>query len=136
MAQAAGEDLARRPQGGWIAQQIENLFMTNVLNAMTGTIANTGTGGVAQITGLSSTTNITAGRFMASGTGLPTNAKVVTVDSLTQVTLNQAATTTGSGVSITFAQFAYPVPSDFQRLIDGTLWDRTRYWQMRGPISS
>ena len=29
----------------------------------------------------------------------------------------------------------YSLPSDFGRLIDTTLWDRTNYWEMRGPLT-
>lgn len=134
-AQRAGKRVSRVPQFGWISQQIEYLFTTVSLTAMTGTVANTGPGGVARITGLSSTAAISALTFAASGVGLQLNAVVATVDSPTQVTLNTAATTVGSGVSITFSRFAYPVPADFSAVIDNSLWDRSRYWQMRGPYS-
>lgn len=30
---------------------------------------------------------------------------------------------------------SYDLPSDFERLLDGSLWDRTQYWQLRGPMS-
>lgn len=29
----------------------------------------------------------------------------------------------------------YALPGDFRRLIDGTLWDRSRFWEMRGSMS-
>ena len=29
----------------------------------------------------------------------------------------------------------YALPSDFEALIDDTLWDRTNFWKLRGPIS-
>jgi len=29
----------------------------------------------------------------------------------------------------------YSLPSDFQRLLQDTLWDRTNYWELRGPMS-
>ena len=134
-AQRAGKRVSRVPQFGWIAQQVEHLFETVSLDPLTGTIANSGAGGVAVITGLSSTASITALTFGASGTGIPLNAVVASVDSATQVTLNMAATATGSGVAVTFSQFAYAVPADFAGVIDNSLWDRSRYWQMRGPYS-
>lgn len=31
---------------------------------------------------------------------------------------------------------AYALPSDYDRLIDDTLWDRTQYWALRGPLSA
>lgn len=30
---------------------------------------------------------------------------------------------------------SYVLPTDFDHLIDGTLWDRTNYWSLRGPMS-
>lgn len=29
---------------------------------------------------------------------------------------------------------SYSLPSDFERLLDETAWDRDTYWQMRGPL--
>ena len=29
----------------------------------------------------------------------------------------------------------YALPSDFEALIDGTLWDRTNFWTLQGPVS-
>lgn len=30
---------------------------------------------------------------------------------------------------------SYSLPSDFERLLDSTPWDRDNYWQLRGPVS-
>lgn len=30
---------------------------------------------------------------------------------------------------------SYSLPSDFERLLDGTAWDRSDYWSLRGPLS-
>lgn len=30
---------------------------------------------------------------------------------------------------------SYSLPSDFDRLLDFTAWDRTNYWQLRGPLT-
>lgn len=32
-------------------------------------------------------------------------------------------------------QADYDLPSDYDRLVDGTLWDRDNYWDLRGPLS-
>jgi len=29
----------------------------------------------------------------------------------------------------------YTLPTDYQRMVDGTLWDRSRFWEMRGAMS-
>lgn len=129
-----GEALARRPSGGWIEMQREENFQTVVLTPPTATIANTAMNGDAQVT-LTDTSAIVAHAFGAAGTGLPYNCNVRSVDSATQVTLSTPTTNTGIITNLTLGQFGYPVPDDFERAIDNTMWDRTRYWQMRGPLS-
>jgi len=133
-ANLAGEQLARKPQGGWVAMIKEYDFVTAAVLPESGNIANSGAGGVAQISGLSSTTGIAPTTWYAFGTGVPNNALVQSVDNSSQVTLNVAATQTGAGL-FNFGQSDYTLPSDFERLVDNTLWDRSRFWAMRGPQS-
>lgn len=38
-------------------------------------------------------------------------------------------------VFIASGSTTFTLPSDYDRLVDGTLWDRSRYWEMRGPMS-
>jgi len=33
------------------------------------------------------------------------------------------------------ATASYALPTDFERLLDQTAWDRTKYWSLRGPTS-
>ncbi len=132
-AQDEGQAIARKKTGGWVSMIQEYNFMTVAIGPLSGSIANTGAGGVAVITGLSSTTGIAATSFIASGTGVQNNSLIASVDSPTQVTLTLAATTTGAG-TFNFGKSDYALPSDFQRPIDNTFWDRTRYWAMRGPM--
>lgn len=134
-AQKIGEDIARRPQGGWISMIEEYDFQTSAVGPIIGSVANTGPGGVARITGLSSTVGISPLTFYAFGPGLPNNSIVQTVDSGTQVTLNLAATGPFTAQPYTFGKSDYPLPADFERPIDNTAWDRSRFWAMRGPQS-
>jgi len=129
-----GEALSRRPSGGWIEMMNENDFTTVAVGPLTGTVANTALNGDAQVT-LADTSALAAYLFGAAGTGLPYNCIIRNVDSPTVVTLNSPSTAPGVVTNLTFGQFAYPVPGDFERAIDNTMWDRTRYWQMRGPLS-
>jgi hypothetical protein len=62
------------------------------------------TSGSAVITGLSDTSNIVADDYQVSGSGIPTNARVLSVDSSTQVTLDDNATETATGTTLTFTQ--------------------------------
>lgn len=132
-AQLAGKSLFKKPQGGWVANIKEYDFTTAAVAQQSGTIANSGAGGVAVISGLSGISTVAASTWYAFGTGVPNNA-IVTAVGASSVTLNAAATQTGAG-AFTFGQSDYPLPSDFHRPIDNTLWDRSRFWSMRGPQS-
>ncbi len=70
---------------------------------------------------------------MVTGTGINQNTMISSVDSGTQVTLNQAATTAGTAVALTFGQTKYAMPSDYDRQIDRTHWDKSKHWEMLGP---
>src|SRR5258708_7114515 len=52
-AQLAGKSLYKAPQGGWVASIKEYDFATSAVPQQSGTIANSGPGGVAVISGLS-----------------------------------------------------------------------------------
>jgi hypothetical protein len=130
-AQNAGEALARKPPGGWVDMIQEFDFTTKALAPQHGTIANVGGFGV--ISGLASTSGISVGAWYSFGNGCPLDS-VVTAVTASSVTINQPASLTGAGL-YTFGQSDYTLPTDFQRPIDNTMWDRSRYWQMRGPMS-
>lgn len=142
-ANLAGQSIARRPQGGWVSQIRQYEFLTQAsTTTYSGSVANTGAGGLAQLTivngvddtlldGLDTT-------WIVSGTDILNNTAVssVSVDTGTYtytINLNQAATSTGPG-TYQFGKSDYVLPSDFQRAVDNTFWDRTRYWAMRGPL--
>lgn len=132
LANDAADELARRPPGGWVAMIREYDFTTKATTAQSGTIANVG--GVAVISGLSGVNGTVAPyTWQASGTGVANNSIVTAVTSST-VTLSLPATSTGAG-TFTFGQSDYALPSDFQRPVDNTFWDRARFWSMRGPQS-
>ncbi len=135
-AQFAGEALARKPENGWVAMITEYDFTTAATAAnISGTVANVG--GVAQVSGLTLANAVQVQTWQGYGTGLPNNSIVTAVsnaDPNSVVTLSQPATSTGTG-TFTFGQSDYALPSDFQRVIDNTIWDRSRFWAMRGPQS-
>lgn len=136
LANDAGDDIARRPTGGWVSMMREYDFQIQAIAPTTGTIQNVN--GLANITGIAGASVIVPGLWVASGTGVPNNALVTAVNTslsgAVTIILNQAATTTGTG-SFEFGQANYLLPGDFQRPIDNTFWDRTRFWSMRGPQS-
>ena len=145
-AQLAGQSIARRPEGGWVSQIKEYDFQTAATTVTAGTIANSGnaivtipSGSAAALQPLLNDLNATVPKsnWYASGAGIPNNAIVQTVvlsGGNYLISLNMVSTITGSG-QYAFGQSDYPLPSDFQRPIDNTFWDRSRFWSMRGPQS-
>lgn len=119
-------------RGGWQDLHKEYSFETQTNAATTGDI----TLGSAVISNIASTTNVTAETWFASGTGIPYKAKVVSVDSATQITLDRPATASGTAVAITFAKAGYDLPSDFEYFAQLTYWDGSYRWQLLGPISA
>jgi len=135
LAQRAGEALARRPPGGWVAMIREYDVTTAALAPQPGTLTNSGAGGVAVISGLSGLAALAPNTWYAFGTGLRSNSIVAAVNTgAGTVTLNQPAALTGAG-QFSFGQSDYALPTDFQRPVDNTLWDRSRFWPLRGPQS-
>ena len=124
---AVGNELQREFQ--WQAQTIEYRF-TTVFKTYTGTV----TSGSTSVTAMSSIVGLTSdSTFSAVGAGIPQDTYVTTAAGAT-VTLSQAADSTPTPpVSITFTQTKYTVPTDFDRLVDRTDWDKSKHWEMLGP---
>jgi hypothetical protein len=83
------------------------------------------------VTGIPSTTGLDS-TYMVVGTGINQDTNILTVDSLTQVTLNQSASASGT-VALNFCKTQYALPSDYDRPIDRTQWDKSKHWEMLGP---
>ena len=123
---AAGLELMR--EFDWQALQTEYRFNTQFVTT-TGNI----TAGSAVITGIPSTAGIAAKTWgVITGPGISQDAYVLSVDSAVQITMSQPATVTATGQALTFAQFQYPFPSDFDRITNRTQWDKTKHWEMLG----
>jgi len=134
LAQREGKDFYKKGgrKEGWQALRGENIFTTNSLT----TTGNT-TLGSAVITNIPSTATLAAGTWsFASGTGVATNARIVSVDSATQITVDQASTATGTAVAMVLGQDTYSLPNDFSYFQQLTYWDRTYRWQMFGPLTA
>lgn len=134
LAKREGKDFHMRGMrlGGWQQSRGENIFTT-----LSYTVTGTTTSGSAVITGMSSTTGLVAGTFSVnSGIGIAANARIVSVDSSTQVTLDQACTASGAGITIIFGEDAYSLPSDFSYFQQLTWWDRSYRWQLAGPLTA
>lgn len=128
-AQSEIEELGKKHD--WTALTFEyNLVVQPPLETTGNTTENS-----AVITGIPSTATLSASYFAVSGDNVPVGARILTVDSATQVTLTMNVTGTQTGADLVFAQDTYPEPSDFDHFISQTWWDRTNRWSLLGPLS-
>ncbi|MCX6010363.1 MAG: hypothetical protein NTW48_10130 [Chloroflexi bacterium] len=125
---AAGTELCM--EHNWRALDKEFRFTTKWHQSVCSTVT-----GSAVVTGIDTTVSLAANTYMATGASIPQDTYIVTVDSPTQVTLSQAATATSSTDTITFGQQKYSLPSDYDRMVDRTQWDKSKHWEMLGPES-
>lgn len=125
LANALGTELMR--EYPWEALNIEYRFTTQYLITTGDT-----TDGSAVITNIPTTAGLST-NYMVSGTGINQDTYISSVDSATQVTLSQACTETGTGVTLNFGQTKYTLPSAFDRQTDRTHYDKSKRWEMLGP---
>lgn len=111
---------------------LQKTFVINVGQGLstTGTYAS----GATTITGIPTTAAITpATAFNVSGTYINQAARVVSVDSGTQVTIDLPTTGAATNGAIVFQQDSYALPSDFDHFINDSWWDVTNHWILFGP---
>ncbi len=139
LANRSGNEVARKPPGGWVSMIREYDFTSEAVLPQSGSIANVGNSAV--ITGLSGIELVEPGTWIASGTGIPNNAvirlvepPVTMVDVPNTITLSVPSSVTGPG-TFQFGRSDYALPADFKKPVDNTFWDRSRFWSMRGPQS-
>ncbi len=128
LTQRLGKDLLRRFQ--WNKANKIYVFSTTPALTKTGTT----TAGSAVIASMSNTTTLAAG-MVITGTGIAPYAEILSVDSATQVTMNTPASAAGTAITLTFAYQDYAPPSDFDRMVPDTNWDRTDHWHNEGSVS-
>jgi len=91
------------------------------------------TAGSTTITNLSSVAGLTTD-FMAVGTGIQTDSFITSVG-VNSAVLSIPASVTGTGVTLTFGQAKYPVPADYARLENDTIFNKSNRWAVLGPKS-
>lgn len=129
LANRTGTDLMKEVD--WTDLQTEYVIEFGAPTVLSG---NT-TASSAIVTGISDTSSLTAGAFHVSGNDIQEGTRIASVDSATQVTLTQTVDSTQTGVSLTFTKDTFAIPSDFDRYIDQTHWDRRFEWELVGPQS-
>jgi hypothetical protein len=124
-----GKDLVREYE--WQRLVKAYVLQTTAGISTTGTI----TAGSKVITSMGTTVGLEVGNVV-TGTGQAPYAEILTIDSGTQVTLNTPVATSTAAVSMTFAKQDYAMPTDFDRMISDTNWDRTNHWRNLGTKTS
>lgn len=109
----------------WQRLQKEHSFYTVVTTASTTTVNGSAVVTLASTSGLST-------NYAVSGTGIPQDTVIQSVDSATQLTLSALATASGT-VTLSYTQTRYSLPSDFDRITNNTQWDKTNRWMVLGP---
>ncbi len=120
-----------RRENEWAALQTEWDFVINPPIITTGTL----TQNSPIITGIPSTTGLIAQYFTVAAPNVPVPARLISVDSATQVTMDMEATGTTTNTTVTFCQDTYAMPTDLDWNINQTFWDRTNRWALFGPDS-
>lgn len=129
LANKVGKDLVRDFE--WRRIVKENVFETTNARGGTALVSSHNT-----LTGLTSASSLVATGDIVVGQGIPQWAEV-TIVTETQITLNVSCT--GSASATTSCQFQtqyFSLPSDFDRQISRTQWDRSDHWAMYGAKSS
>ena len=124
----AGYDLVK--EYDWQALELEYRFYTTAIT----TTCNT-TNGTQTLTAIPSTTGLD-NTYSIVGTSIPQDTYVDTVTSSTSLTTTQQASATSVGGSVTFSKTIYDLPPDYETITDNTHWDKTKHWQMLGPVDA
>jgi len=123
---ATGYELLRRHN--WRAMTKQNAFYTEYL-----TTTGNWTTAARTITGIPTTAGLDT-TYQVQGSGINQNTFIASVDSLTQVTVNQDfAAAGGTSAAAYFQKMKYDLPSDYEALVPRTMWDKSKHWEMLGP---
>src|SRR6267142_335030 len=127
------DEMRRLHPTGWSSMMSEFQIVVTTPKILVGDVANNS----PIITNiLPSTAGITANFWTLAGSQIPQAARVLSVDSLSQVTLTMEATGAATTTPLTFSQDTYPYPTDYDWTQNRTQWDRTNRWELLGPDSA
>ena len=124
----AGYDLIK--EYDWQALELEYRFYTTAIT----TTCNT-TNGTYLLNNIPSTAGLDS-TYSIVGTSIPQDTYVNNVIDSTSLTTTQLASATSVGGTVTFSKTIYPLPPDYETITDNTHWDKTKHWQMLGPVDA
>ncbi len=127
------DEMRRYHPTGWSSMMSEFNIVITPPKILTGNV----TVNSAVVTNIvPNTTGIAAQFWTLAGSQIPQAARVLSVDSPTQVTMTMEATGTSTTTPLIFAQDTYPYPTDYDWTQNRTQWDRTNRWELLGPDSA
>ena len=124
----AGYDLVK--EHDWQALELEYRFYTTAITTTCDTI-----NGVEALTAIPSTAGLDNTDSIV-GTSIPQDTYIDTVVDANTVTTTQKCSATSVGGTVTFSKTIYPLPPDYETITDNTHWDKTKHWQMLGPVDA
>jgi hypothetical protein len=125
---ASGYELLKKHDWRRITKQ--HLFTTSFTNTTGDVALNTYT-----ITNIPSTAGFDT-TYQVTGNGLGNATYIVSVDSPTQVTVNQPSSGNYVGAALCFMKVKYPLPADYDASVPRTHWDKSKRWEMLGPTDA
>jgi hypothetical protein len=124
----AGYDLIK--EHNWQALELEYRFYTNAITTTCDT-----TNGTYLLNNIPSTAGLDK-NYSIVGTAVPQDTYVDEVLTANSLTTTQLSSATSIGQTVTFSQTIYPLPPDYETITDNTHWDKTKHWQMLGPVDA
>lgn len=117
----------------WTALQQEFDLVVDVAISTTGDMQPNS----AVITNIPSTAGLSVDNFSVQGEAILEGARIASVDSPTQITMNMENTLTDPvvGAAVQFGRDTYDMPAGFDWFNNRTMWDRTNHWELLGPDS-
>ena len=123
---ATGYELLRRADWRQLTTQYQ--FYTQYV-----TTTGNWTTSARTITGIPSTAGLDT-TYQVQGVGIGNATYIVSVDSSTQVTVNQDFTQAGgTDATVNFQKVKYDLPNDYDAIVPRTMWDKSKRWELLGP---
>ena len=124
----AGYDLVK--EYDWQALELEYRFYTQAITTTCDT-----TIGTQSLTNVGTTAGLD-NTYSIVGTSIPQDTYVDSVTNATTVATTQQSSATSVGGTVTFSKTIYDLPPDYETITDNTHWDKTKHWQMLGPVDA
>ena len=124
----AGYDLVK--EYDWQALELEYRFYTNAITTTCDTV-----NGTQQLINVGTTAGLD-NTYSIVGTSIPQDTYVDSVIDANTVATTQQCSATSVGGTVTFSKTIYTLPPDYETITDNTHWDKTKHWQMLGPVDA